>query len=304
MSSTGIIDGLPIADYIRDVAPVPSLSASLAHILLSRSPQHAWMASARLNPAWEPDESEARQDIGTIVHAILLEGDRSRIVVIEADDYRSKLAKEARDLAHVQGKLPILATRMVEADAAVEAARDQLAASEIADAFTGGHAERSMLWEEDGVWWRSRPDWTSGDGLVVVDLKTTGGSAEPEAWSRGPLLAHGADLQAALALRGMRALMGHAERSFIFVVLETMPPYGLSLVGLDPQFMEFAETKLDAAAKTWAACLADGRWPGYPARVCWASPPEYLVYRWGERRALEPERPKIVDDGEGETEEL
>src|SRR3990167_1259095 len=92
----GIVDGLPIADYIKDPAPQPSLSASLAHVLLTRSPKHAWLAHPRLNPAWEPDESEARQDIGTIVHALLLEGDASRVVVIEAEDYRTKAAKEAR----------------------------------------------------------------------------------------------------------------------------------------------------------------------------------------------------------------
>ena len=297
MTINGIIDGLAISDYIRDPARQPSLSASLAHLLLTRSPRHAWMASARLNPAWEPDESEARQDLGTIVHAILLEGDRSRIVVIDAEDYRTKDAKAKRDEAHLTGKLPILSARMVEVDAAVEAARAQLAASEIADAFTGGHAERTLIWTDPGgVTWRARPDWMDDDGRMLVDLKTTGGSAEPEAWSRGPLLAHGSDLQAVLALRGMTALCGHAERSFIFAVLEMAPPYGLSLIGLDPQFHEFANAKLDAAAKAWAACLATNTWSGYPSRVCWASPPSYAVYAFGERA----ER----DHGEGDVSEL
>ena len=300
---TGVIDGLPIAEYLRDAAtPGPSLSASLAHVLLTRSPLHCWRAHPKLNPDWEPDEPEERQSVGTIVHAILLEGDRSRIVVIEAEDYRTKVAKEARDLAHVQGKRPILVDRMAEVEAAVEAARAQLAESEIPDAFIGGHAERTLIWTDaDGVTWRSRPDWMDDKGLLLLDLKTTGGSAEPDAWARGPLLAHGADLQAALGLRGARALLGPAERTFVFVVLETAPPYALSLVGLDPQFMEFAESKLDAAARRWTACRQDGVWPGYSPRIAWASPPEWAVYRWGERMVLTPDAP---DDGVGEVSAL
>ncbi len=36
----------------RDPAPAPSLSSTLARLLLRRSPAHAWHASPRLNPDW------------------------------------------------------------------------------------------------------------------------------------------------------------------------------------------------------------------------------------------------------------
>lgn len=284
----GIVDGLPISDYIRDPADEPSLSASLAHILLTRSPRHAWHAHPRLNPAWQPDESSGAQIIGTAVHAILLEGDRKRIVGIPYSDYRAKAAQSMRDSALEHGLLPILEHQLPAIDAAVEAARAQLVASEIPDALNGGHAERTLVWEdESGVTWRSRPDWMSEDTSLVVDLKTTGGSGEPDAWSRGPLLAHGSDLQCALALRGMHELCGaEHSRTFVFAVLEMDPPYALSLVALDPQFMEFAGDKLDAAARVWKASLDSGEWSAYPQRICWAAPPSFVVSRWGERRLL------------------
>ena len=299
---TGIIDRLPILDYIRDPAtPGPSLSASAAHTLLTRSAAHCRHQHPRLNPAWQPDEFDMAQIVGTVAHALLLENDRSRVMVIDALDFKTKVAQLARDTALANGKLPILAHRMVEVEAAVAAGRAQLAAKEIPDAFQGGHVERTMIWtDEQGVTWRSRPDWTDDLGLLVVDLKTTGGSAEPDAWSRGALLAHGADLQAALALRGLRALRGPGVRAFVFAVLETTPPYGLSLVGLDPMFQQFAESKLDVAAKTWAACLATNEWPPYPARICWASPPEWAVYKWGEREVAHA----ALGSGEGTVEDL
>lgn len=99
---TGIIDGLPIADYIRDPAtPGPSLSASLAHVLLTKSPRHCFELHPRLSPAWEPDESDAGQIIGTVTHALLLEDDRSRVVIVEADDWKKKenYTKKAEALA-------------------------------------------------------------------------------------------------------------------------------------------------------------------------------------------------------------
>jgi hypothetical protein len=50
-------------EYHRDPAPAPSLSSTLARVLLNQSPLHAWTASPRLNPMWEPKDS-ATFDIG------------------------------------------------------------------------------------------------------------------------------------------------------------------------------------------------------------------------------------------------
>ena len=52
----GLHLGVIEAEYHADPAPEPSLSRSLAHTLLTRSPRHAWQAHPRLNPAWLPDE--------------------------------------------------------------------------------------------------------------------------------------------------------------------------------------------------------------------------------------------------------
>jgi len=51
----------------------PSLSRSVAHILLTQTPYHAWLAHPRLNPDYMPDE-DSKFDIGTATHAMLLEG--------------------------------------------------------------------------------------------------------------------------------------------------------------------------------------------------------------------------------------
>ena len=92
------IVAMPLADYVRDPAPAPSLSASIAHLLLTRSPRHAWLAHPRLNPQWAPEEDE-RFDFGTIAHELLLEGHTNSAVVVDAPNWRKRAASEAKRAA-------------------------------------------------------------------------------------------------------------------------------------------------------------------------------------------------------------
>lgn len=65
--------------YHQDPAPQPSLSSSIAKILLDQSPRHAWLAHPKLNPNYVAEE-DSRFDIGTAAHVMMLERDSSRIV--------------------------------------------------------------------------------------------------------------------------------------------------------------------------------------------------------------------------------
>jgi len=268
---------LSLEEYIRDPAPTPSLSASIAHLLLTRSAKHAQLAHPRLNPAWQPDATE-QTDVGSIAHALLLDRDESRVVVIDASDWRTRAAKDQRDAARAEGKLPILTDRYGEVVHMVLAARQAIAdAPEIAAAFADGRPEQTLLWQEQGTWCRCRPDWMTHDTRLLIDYKTTAASAEPDRWARGMLLDMGYDLQAALGLRAVRALFRPRDASFVFMVQETDPPYAVSFVGLSPEWEAFAAQKLRHALALWRHCVETDRWPSYPSRVCWAEPPAWAV---------------------------
>jgi hypothetical protein len=270
-------------DYVRDPAPQPSLSASLAHILTSQSPLHAKLAHPRLNPAWQPHDA-SRFDIGTVAHQVLLEGHWSNVVSVDAEDWRTKSAKETRDSARAQGKIAILARQRADVENMVAVARDAIGRSDVlASVFANGTPEQTLVWQEGGIWLRCRPDWM-GDG-VIVDYKTTAGSAEPTGWTRSGLLANGYDLQAAINLRGVKALTGK-EPTFVFLVQECEAPYAVSLVGMEPAFLAFAERKLDAAFHAWQRCLTTGEWPGYPSQVCYMELPAYAEMQWAEKQGV------------------
>lgn len=264
---------MPLTDYIADPCPEPSLSASVAHTLITQSPIHAFVQHPRLNTNGARDES-SKADIGTIAHGLLLENDGSRIVEIDADDWRTKAAKELRDAAYADGKVPVLGKQMGPIRKMVEVARSAIKNSELSDAFANGKAEQTLLWQEGDIWLRSRPDFLTNDGRMVIDYKTTTGSAEPNSWVR-TALGNGNDLQAVLQMRGVQHLCKPNRIHFVFMVQEQEAPYAVSFVGLDPVFLDMAEHKLNRAIQLWSDCTLTNTWPGYPSRICWMAPPAW-----------------------------
>lgn len=265
---------LPIRDYVRDPVATPSLNAGAAMTLLTQSPRHCFESHPRLNPDYQSEQS-SRLDLGTIAHAILLEGDTSKVVVIQADDWRTKAAKEQRDAARADGKLPILEADYQVVNEMVISAECAIAESELFDAWSSAIPEQSLIWEEDGVWFRSRPDKMTPDGRVLMDFKTCGGSAHPAAFGRSTVINQGYDLQAAIALKGIQAIKQPRDCAFVFVCQEIESPYAVSLVSLSPQFMAIANERLALAAHLWKGCLNTNRWPGYPSRITHVDPPGF-----------------------------
>lgn len=270
---------MTLPEYVADPCPEPSLSASVAHTLVTESPIHAFVQHPRLNKGVIESGSH-KMDIGTIVHGIVLEGDESRLVIVEADDWRTKVARETRDAARLEGLVPVLAGDMGMVREIVSSALSAIRNSELADAFTpeAGKPEQTLVWNEGDIWLRSRPDWLTNDHRLIIDLKTTTGSAEPSAWLK-TMLGNGNDLQAVLGLRGIKKLDPSSRCQFVFWVVEQNPPYASSFVGLSPQFLEMSQHRLNRAIQLWGDCALTNTWPGYPSRVAWVEPPPYLWSR-------------------------
>ena len=272
--------------YHADPCDTPSLSASIARILCVDTPIHAWTQHPRLNPDYQPEEAE-KFDIGTAAHALLLQGDEIA-EVLEFTDWRTNAAKDARDEARANGRLPLLAKNWQQVRRMVEAARIQLQGVDANPVpFTGGQPEQTLVWTDQGAHCRARLDWLRDDRAAIDDYKTTSrpGGANPEAWSRS-LFNMGYDVQAAFYLRGVHQLTG-AEPDWRWVVQETAPPYALSVVSLTPAARELADAKVEYALKTWRDCLAANVWPGYPTQVCYAELPGWEEARWLEKEERE-----------------
>jgi hypothetical protein len=269
---------IPASEYHADPCESPSLSNSIAQILLSKSAAHAWQAHPRLNPHYRPD-NDPKFDIGTAAHALLLEGSAAKIVVVEADDWRTKAAKEMRDHANANGMTAILAKHNVALNQMVEAAKRFVASSEIAGIFERGKPEQTAIWKEpSGIWCRSRMDWLTDDYSIILDYKTTE-DASPEVFSR-QLVRMGYHIQDAFYTRGI-AVLADKRPEFIFLVQETSPPFACSLAGCSALLGEIARVQAALAIALWKASIESNNWPSYEGRIAWADAPAWLISQQG-----------------------
>ncbi len=282
------IHDIPVADYHADPAPEPSLSASVAKILLDQSPAHAKAAHPKLTPP-DPEEktrNERPMEIGTVGHKLAL-GKGADVVEINADAYTTKAAKEARAEAYANGLQPILSCDLERAQKAARAFLLSVDRHPDLDwAFAGtGHSEATILWRDGRVWCRSMADRVriEDDRVVLVDLKFTAENAHPAAVARR-IFQMGYDFSAGFYRRGLAFVAPQARRfSFLLATTETEEPYASSLVTLDEATWQLVEKRCRTAVGLWGKCLASNVWPSYPRAVATADLPAWLEHAWLER---------------------
>lgn len=283
MNAPLIESNVSAAEYHADPSPIPSLSASIAELLVNRSPLHAWERHPRLNPNYV-EEISGRFDIGTVAHALLLEG-IDRMEICSFDDWRTKAAKEQRDAVRSSGKIPILVAQADRIICMVEAAKGAFAACPDLAGYRldSGMAEQTLRWTEGETRLRCRPDWMPADRRVIVDAKFTATSANPEAFAR-QIIGMSYDMRASFYLRGNRATGGPEDGKYLFLVQETEPPYATSIIGMPPAFIAMGDEKVEAAIALWRQCMSTNEWPGYPSRICYVEPPAWAMSQWAERQ--------------------
>ena len=278
------IRDLTAEEYHADPCEKPSLSASLAHLFCTTSPRHVWTAHPRLNPDWKP-HFDGKFDLGTAVHAIILEG-RDVIHPVAADDWRTEAAKYERDTARANGKVPLLRTQLGDVEAMVAAVNAQLLAHRaLPQPFTGGRPEQMICWQQDGAECRALIDWLHDDYLHIDDLKTTTRSASPDAFSRN-LFSLGYDVKAAWYIQAVEAVTG-VTPTFRWVVAESYPPFALSVIEPGPDVLTIGMKKVLYARALWRRCLKSDDWPAYGSDVARAVLPPWEETRWLEKELRE-----------------
>lgn len=266
--------------HADQVADQPSLSASLANILCTASPRHAWAAHPRLNPDFTREE-EDKFSIGTCAHALLLQGD-DIAVVCDYPDWRKKEAQAERDAARAAGHVPLLIGQWDRVRAMVAAAREQLDAyADDPPLFKDGKPEQTIVWDEDGITCRARFDWLRDDHRAIDDYKSTAASADHVRWVK-TMYGIGGDVQVAFYLRGAEKVLG-VRPEWRYIVQETYPPYALKVHTLAASALEVGSDKVEKAIGIWRRCIKTGVWPGYEAKIERLEIPPYEEVRWLER---------------------
>ena len=205
-----------------------------------------------------PPQSDAF-DVGTVAHAPILEQDDSIVQVVDVDRKSGKAWSEPAAEAREHGLIPL---KRSEWDT-VEAMRDAVMAHPVAAELLTGHAPEVSYFTQlyEGLDVKCRADALTKDNMTVVDLKTTGASADPTDFARTAYNL-GYHQSAAHYQDVIKQVTGFTP-AFVFIVVSKHPPYLTSVVELHPDFVEYGRQANHVAANTLKACTASGRWPGY-----------------------------------------
>lgn len=276
----GIHRNVPMADYVADrLTDKPSLSKSTVKTIWERSVLHATHAHPRIGG--HDDGGSRDADTGSAIHAQALGGASIHWICalgkdgVPVEDYRTKAAQEERDAARAEGLIPMLQCERPAVKAAAA----------VLDPYIGKDdtREATVLWQEPGVWLRCRPDVLSEAASRVVEIKTCT-NAEPRSWCRHSLGQGGYDIQAALALRGLRAVTGE-EWSYSWVVVETEAPHAVSVIQPSPAMITMADAKIAHAIEAWRRYLDTGVAVSYSPEPWIAMPASFETYDFEERMA-------------------
>lgn len=257
--------------YRADPCAVPSLSSSIAHELVERSPLHAWTIHPRLGGERSPS-TKARDD-GSVMHRLIL-GKGTTIAVIDAPDFRTNRARDLRDQAIAEGKLPVLQDAYAEKLAIAEKLRERCI--ELGFALDGESEVAFEFVDGDSVVCRCLMDHVWIEQGRIIDLKKVR-SAKPRDIER-LFVEYGYDIQYAAYTRALGKFRpefeGQVSMTFLFAEIE--PPYSVVPVELDDDFREIGFMRWERAVNAWRQCLADGRWPGYTNGPVMISPPRWV----------------------------
>lgn len=215
-------------------------------------------------------------DLGSAVHAMIESTDTfSELYTVKPSgiDYRTKEGKAFKELNRDRIILDAEAMETVEgcyaawrtsSDTLIRIARE-----------SHGEAEISRFWEEDGVLCKVRADrlvtvsgtdneylaetWPSLfnpiSNTIVVDFKTTSRSAAPRGFGY-------AAKDFKYLLKSAHYLAGFKADAFMFVVLETSPPFHITRYLVSPSTRDFYMARRNQLLSLLTECEELNHWPG------------------------------------------
>lgn len=276
------------AEYFADPHDLPSLSASIAHILTSESPLHAFTAHPRLGG--EPWAPSREMDLGTLGHAILLGVGYDRIKTGHAaldlytgqgakrrlrykagepfTDWKMGAAQDMRDEIREAGCIPVLQREVDEANAMAQAARRQFKRTWLIAAPEQHRREQVALWFETAsngmqVPCRAKIDLLSLDLGMIEDLKTLE-RANPRGLAKH-VETYGSHVQYGAYTSAIATLVPELAgcTSFHWTFVESRKPHCVVRRHPSGMMRQLGETLWRLAVERWAECLDTGEWPGY-----------------------------------------
>jgi hypothetical protein len=210
------------------------------------------------------DTSEAKE-FGVAFHCAIFEPGRfeREYTVAPKFDRRTKQGKadaEAWESANA-GKVPIAEDDMMRLVGMQASILNHPKASKVIG--RPGPCEVGCVWRDhaSGVWCKVRFDKLLG-GAFVIDAKSARSVAprvfENDAWK------YGYTVSAAMQADAFEAVTGEPlEHNPLFIAVQSKAPYITVVYSATDEMIEDGRREYRKTIRTYAACRASGRWPGY-----------------------------------------
>ena len=282
---------MPARVYHADPAPEPSLSSSIAKVLIAQSQEHAWSEHPRLGKAPDAERDPTRpMEIGTAAHKLIL-GHGADLVIIDAADYKGGAAKASRAAAYAAGDAPILRPDCEKAETLASQVALRLARIPGCEGFQGAPAEVVAIARDvSGAWLRIMMDRVEihADHAIIWDVKTGDQSAAPQTLGRR-VEQMGMEVQASFYIHVLGLLFPHLQGriAFRWIFIENDAPHGVCVAEADAAGLHVGAHKVVLALTRWNKALKSGTWASYPTQIVRVEYPEWAQKRWLEREELE-----------------
>ncbi len=195
---------------------------------------------------------------GSAVHTLILEGRQkydNEYIVSPKFDKRTKQGKA--DFAQFQedsaGKTIITHEQNYVAEMCNVSISNHLEANQL---FQNGIPELSGFFEYEGVPCKIRPDYLLNS--IIVDLKTTSSGISQADFSR-TCAQYKYDIQTGLYQKGMELITGDYHE-FIFVVVQSVPPFNVAIFEPDEDFLDSGAEKVERLIQKYKNCVDTDKW--------------------------------------------
>lgn len=283
ITKSGVYD-LTMAEYRGQPADALSVAASDAILLTDSTPAH-------VKASWaEEDEGSKEADLGSLIHTLILEPHRKdkAVVVIDADSFMTKIAREQRDGARAAGKIPVLTKHLKQAEGAVAAVRAHPVASAL---LAKGHAEQSWFAQDKatGLYRKARTDFFNAQ-RIIVDIKTVG-SASPDFIQRR-VYDGGWFQQAPWHCDVVERVEGQPAAGYCWVIVEQKPPHCVVVRKPTDTVLMHGHRLNQRAIEIFDRCNKTGQWPGYSDAIEELNLPTFAMFRLEEAGVADETNPK------------
>jgi exodeoxyribonuclease VIII len=259
----GIYAGMPMDVYHADPAISKSGLSDFA-----QSPAH--YVGRRL----EPKEPSKAMDLGSLVHAWVLEPDTfEERYTTPPDGLGSKQTKAYKEWAAAQTKIIVDQDTLLTAGKMVANVRNHPVANMLT---SGGMAEVGAFWTdpERNIRIKVRPDYLPGAG-IVTDLKTTRDASPFGFGAQSFNLKY--HWSAELTLRVLSRATNKVFSQYYLVAVENTPPHEVAVYLVTNDQLVMAREELDRLLWEFAGCYSANEWPGYSKEVL---PLEWPHWAW------------------------